>query len=228
MTSTHTEAAPQTTADSVPTTTLFDRTDGTFFEPAPSRTADHCIGFWSYVAIPDEIVSQLVSTYYQTRLNEVQQQLDEQTSTWAQQWIDANPKPKKASQEAEWNARFAADRQAFMDPLREELQNERPMKLVGYDAPQLVRAAQMFVHTPNWEKFTAEEHYKVRQHPIELYDEVLTVDEIEERYSLYRMHSALDKIFEETSQKDIFTELRFLNRNIEVIRDEIIEWRRER
>ncbi|GAA4047790.1 hypothetical protein GCM10023063_38980 [Arthrobacter methylotrophus] len=72
-------------------------------------------------------------------------------------WIAEHPKPKRASHEADWNAQFAADREAFMGPLREQLQNERPMNLDLYDSRQLVRTAQMLYHIPSPKKFAPEE-----------------------------------------------------------------------
>lgn len=202
---------------------LFDRTDGTFLKPSPSSTADHCISFWSNVAIPDEIVTQLENVYGQTRLNEVQQQIDAQTEVWAQQWLAEHPKPRRNSQEAEWNAQFAADREAFMGSLREQLRAERPMLLGNYDSRQLVRAAQMLYHAPNSVKFPPEENIKVRDHQIELYNEMLTVEEIEDKYSLYRIHYCLERIFEDTTEKEMLEEMRTLSSIMGVQRDMMVE-----
>ena len=202
---------------------LFDRADGTFFKPSPSSTADHCISFWSTVAIPDEIVTQLEDVYYQTRLSEVQQQVDAQTEVWAQQWLVEHPKPKRNSQEAEWNAQFAADREAFMGPLREQLEAERPMKLDMYDSRQLVRAAQMLYHIPSQRKFPVEENLKVRDHQIELYNEVLTVEEIQEKYQLFKLHYCLERIFQDTTEKEMLEEMRTLSSIMGVQRDMMVE-----
>lgn len=225
MTSTSTEAAPQNAIDA-PTTPLFDRNDGTFLKPAPSRTAEHCITFWDSVAIPDEFITQMEDTYFKYRTQEVEKGLDSQVTAWAQQWLQENAQPKKQADIDAWNARFAAEREEFMTRVRDELTAEYPMRLGSYDSRQLVRAAQMFFHIPHPTKYL-KENIKVRDHPVELFDEVLTVEEIENKYSLYRMHGALERIFEDTTQKDILGELQFLNTNISVIRDEVIEWRRE-
>lgn len=205
---------------------LFDRNDGTFLKPSPSSTAEHCIGFWSNVAIPDEIVSQLETVYYQTRLNEVEQQVDDQTEAWATQWIAENPQPRRESHVAEWNARFAAEREAFMVPLREQLQSERPAKLGSYDSRQLVRAAQMLYHSPNAAKFPPEENIKVRDHQIELYNEMLTVEEIETKYNLYKLHYCLERVFEDNTEKEMLEEMRTMNSVMGVTRDMMVEAQR--
>ncbi|MCB5280335.1 hypothetical protein [Arthrobacter sp. ES1] len=225
MTTTPTEAAPQI-ASGFPTTPLFDRHDGTFFKPSPSSTAEHCIGFWSNVAIPDEIITQLETAYYQTRLNEVQKQVDDQVEAWAQQWITENPKPKRESHVAEWNARFAVDREAFMGPLREGLQKERPMRLDMYDSRQLVRAAQMMYHIPSHKKFPVEENLKVRDHQIELYNEVLTVEEIQTRYRFLKIHYCLERIFKDNTMGEMLEEMRTMNSVLGVTRDMMIEAQR--
>jgi hypothetical protein len=226
VTSTPTEAAPQT-ASGFATTTLFDRYDGTFLKPGPSSTAEHCITFWDTVAIPDVIITQAEEVYARKRAKEVEEGLEAQVSAWAQQWLQENHQPKKKADIDAWNARFAAEREPFMTRVREELTAVRPMWLGSYDSRQLVRAAQMYFHIPHPHKFP-EENIKVRDHPLDLFNEVLTVEEIEAKYSLYSMHGALEQVFEDTTQKDILGDLQFLNTNIEVIRDEIIEGRRER
>jgi hypothetical protein len=226
VTSTHIEAVPQTPSG-IATTPLFDRSDGTFLKPGPSTTAEHCINFWNNVTIPDEIITQAEDVYSNRRTKEVEDGLEAQVMAWAQQWLLENPQPKKKADIDAWNARFAAEREPVLTRVREELEAERPMWLGSYDARQLVRAAQMYFHIPHPDKYL-EENIKVRDHPIELFDEILTVEDIEAKYRLWSMHGALERVFEDTTQKDISSELRFLNRNIEVIRDEIMEGRRER
>lgn len=222
---TSTEAAPQTVSGFA-TTPLFDRNDGTFFKPAPSSTAEHCINFWSNVAIPDQIVTQLENVYYNTRLKQVQKQIDDQTEAWAQQWIAANPKPKRTSNVAEWDARFDVERKAFMDPLREELQSKRPMKLGMYDSRQLVRAAQMLYHAPSPNKFPVQENIKVWDHQIELYREVLTVEQIQTTYSLYDLHYCLERVFQDNTLANILDELQTHTSILGVTRDMKIEEQR--
>jgi hypothetical protein len=206
---------------------LFDRNDGTFLKPSPSSTAEHCIGFWSNVAIPDEIVTQMEDVYLKYRTQEVETALDSQVTAWAEQWLQENAQPKKQADIDAWNARFAAERGELMTRVRGELEAERPMRLGSYDSRQLVRAAQMFFHIPHPNKYL-DENIKVRDHPVELFDEVLTVEEIETKYSLYRMHGALERVFEDTTDKELLAEMRFMNTNIEVVRDEVIEGRREK
>lgn len=206
---------------------LFDRNDGTFLKPSPSSTAEHCIGFWSNVAIPDEIITQVEDVYSNRRTKEVADGLASQVTAWEQQWLQENAQPKKQADIDAWNGRFASEREEFVTRVQGELEAERPMWLGSYDSRQLVRAAQMFFHIPHSKKYP-EENIKVRDHPVELFDEVLTVEEIEKKYSLHRIHGALERVFEDTTDKELLAEMRFMNTNIEVVRDEVIEGRRDK
>lgn len=203
---------------------LFDRNDGSFYKPSPSSTAEHCINFWSTVQIPDEAINQLETTYHQTRLAEVEAGVAQRVADWKQSWLQENPKPRFKVDE--WEAKFQADQAAVRAQAIEELSNERPMKLGIYDSRQLVRAAQMLYHIPDPHRF-AEENIKVRDHEIELYNETLTVEEIQNKYRLYRLHYAMEGLFEDTTEKQILQGIRDLNSNMSVLSEEVIDARRD-
>lgn len=203
---------------------LFDRTDGSFFNPSPSSTADHCISFWSSIQIPDEVIYQVMATYLEKRKSEVEQGATQRAADWKQSWLQENPKPRFRVDE--WEARFRDEHAAFKAKAVEDLTNERPMKLGNYDSRQLVRAAQMFYHLPNPHRFR-EENLKVRDHEIELYDETLTVEEIEDKYRLHRLHYAMESVFEDNTEKQILEGINALNSNMSVLSEEVIDARRD-
>lgn len=203
---------------------LFDRTDGSFFKPSPSSTAEHCISFWSNVSIPDEIIRQVEDTYYARRQAEVEEGLTQRLGDWQQSWLQENPKPRFKVDE--WEARFASDRDAFAAQARQSLTDERPMKLGLYDSRQLVRAAQMLYHAPDSKRFY-DEHIAVRDHEIELFNETLTVEQIQDKYKLFQIHYAMEAVFEDDTEKQILAGIDKLNRNITVLSDDVIDTRRE-
>lgn len=202
---------------------LFDRSDGSFFKPSPSSTAEHCINFWSNVSIPDEIIRQVEVTYFERRKAAVESGLTQRLGDWKQSWLQENPKPRFKVDE--WEAKFAADQQAFVAQARESLTNERPMKLGLYDSRQLVRAAQMLYHAPDSRRFY-DEHIAVRDHEIELFNETLTVEQIEEKYNLFDMHYAMESVFADDTEKQILAGIRDLNSNMSVLSEEVIDARR--
>ena len=203
---------------------LFDRTDGSFFNPSPSSTADHCISFWSSIQIPDEIIYQVMATYCEKRKKDVEQGAAQRVADWKAGWLQENPKPRFKVDE--WEARFQADLAVVKARVPEDLTNERPMKLGTYDARQLVRAAQMFYHLPNPSRFR-EENLKVRDHEIELYDETLTVEQIENKYKLHGIHFSMEAIFEDTTEKQILQSINALNENLSIISEDVIDTRTE-
>ncbi|QOD05893.1 hypothetical protein [Pseudarthrobacter sp. BIM B-2242] len=203
---------------------LFDRTDGSFFKPSPSSTADHCINFWSNVQIPDEIIRQVEVTYHERRKAEVETDLNQRLADWKQSWLQENPKPRFKVDE--WESKFAADQNAFVAQARESLTNERPMKLGLYDSRQLVRAAQMLYHAPDSRRFY-DEHIAVRDHEIELFNETLTVEQIQDKYKLFDMHYAMESVFEDNTEKQILEGINSLNRNMTVLSEDVIDSRRD-
>jgi hypothetical protein len=208
----------------LPPVKLYNRAGGSFFWPWPSSTAEHCISFWSSVEVPDEIISQFVSTYHERRKNEVAQGAAQRTDEWKQKWLQENPKPRFKTDD--WEAKFQSDRAHFTAQVTDELTNERPMKLGLYDARQLILAAQMLYHLPDSRKFPAE-NIKVRDHAVELYQETLTVEQINDKYKLFSLHYALERVFEDPVQKQILQCVRDLNSNMSVLSEEVIDARRE-
>lgn len=183
---------------------LFDRNDGSFLKPSPSRTAEHCINFWSTVEIPDAIIDQVEKVYRDARAAEVTNEMDTYMDKWEREWLAANPEPKTKHVD-EWKARFEQEREAYRLSILPTV-SVRPEKLGSYDSRQLVRAAQMLFHAPNFNRFP-EETDKVLEHEIELYDEVLTVRQIEMKYGLYQLHYAMESVFKDNAEESILRQL---------------------
>ena len=219
MTSTQTE--PQT-AGSLPKVPLFDRADGSFFRPSPSSTAQHCIEFWSSVAIPDAIIRQVENVYFKTRTNDVKAGVAQRVAEWKASWLQENPKPRfKVDQ---WEAKFQADYAVIKAQATADLTNVRPMKLGSYDSRQLVRAAQMFYHLPDPERFT-NENLAVRDHFIELFNETLTVEQIQMKYKLLQIHHALESVFVDATLTQILQAINDVNSNLSIVSEEVIDAR---
>lgn len=199
---------------------LFDRTDGSFLKPSPSRTADHCINFWSTVEIPDAIIDQVEKAYREGRAREVNQEMDTAMDAWERQWSGANPQPKRHVED--WQARFEQEREAYRQEILPAA-TARPTALGTYDSRQLIRAAQMYYHAPNKNRFP-EETEKVLDHEIELFDEVLTVRQIERKYGLWDYHFAMEAVFKDDSELEI---LRRVSAGIDGVNDSLIDLKRQ-
>lgn len=174
---------------------LFDRGDGSFLKPSPSATAEHCINFWSRIDVPDAVIDQVFDEYAVLRNSEITARLEEEMNAWSVEWKAANPSPKREGKELErLQARYVEEFDAHQESITERIYQEHPNQLGAYDARQLVRAAQMRLHRPHPGKFP-EETEKVMNHQIELFDETLTVAEIDEKYRLTKIAHAMQSIF---------------------------------
>lgn len=204
---------------------LFDRMDSTYLHPTPFRTAEKCIAFWSTVEIPDAIVDQASDAYLKANDNELDVRMTEEMEAWQQRWFAANPQPAKEKHIPEWEAKFKAEREqyrlAILPRVQEEMAENRPSGLGEYDATQLIRAAQMWYHAPSPSKYP-EEDEKVRDHQIELFDGYMTVEEIEVRYGLSRIHDAIRRIYPDDSTDRIVDALSSLGEDNLAIQQEII------
>lgn len=204
---------------------LFDRLDGTFLHPAPFKTAEKCIEFWSTVEIPDEIIDQVTEAYHQAWEAESDARIDAAMEAWQQQWFAANPQPTRDKHIAEWDAKFKAEREPYrlsvVSVVEEQLASERPQYLGEYDAPQLIRAARMWYHAPNADRFP-EEDAKVGGHPIELFDGFTTVDEIEEKYKLSSIGPSMERIYPDDSTDRIVDALSSLGDDTFAVQQQVL------
>lgn len=168
---------------------LFDRTGGTYYHPAPSATAEHCLNFWANVEIPDEIITQVEDAYYNDRQQEIDEDMEETMRSWTAEWVKTNPEPGKwaAPDVVEaYNQRWRDEHEVHRLKVLPEVEARRPIHLGSYDAPQIIRAAQMGLHSPDTQKFPGE-FDKVMMHPVELFDGELPVHEIHKKYALQRI-----------------------------------------
>lgn len=173
---------------------LFDRTDGSFLRPAPSATAEHCIQFWSNVEIPDEIIAQVEDEYTKKVVSEIHADMERAMTQWREQWVKDNPAPRNGRQLEEHQARYEVEFEDYRTSILPGVEARRPKWLGEYDSRQLIRAAQMLLHRPHGARFP-EESDRVLNEPIELFDEVLTVRQVEEKYRLSQIHYAMEKVF---------------------------------
>ncbi|WP_422759063.1 hypothetical protein [Paenarthrobacter sp. C1] len=172
---------------------LFDRTDGSFLNPAPSATAEHCIQFWSNVEIPDEIIDQVNDAYAKFRSDEIDRDMEAEMAQWRAVWEGQNPVPKEKHL-AEYQQRFKSEYEQHRLAILPRVTVKRPERLGEYDTRQLIRAAKMLAHRPNSQRFPGEGD-KVLNEPVELFDETLTVLEIDKKYSLWDIRYSMEKIF---------------------------------
>lgn len=177
---------------------LFNRNDGSFFKPSPSSTAEHCIEFWSSVPIPDEIIDQAEKTYAKVRDAEVAADMNTASATWTERYLSENPQPKRDKDLAAWTATYDAELKEYQDSIRPGIESSRPLRLGNYDSRQIVRAAQMYFHQPDYVKFR-EESDKLMNHQVELFDTIMTVGEIERTYQMSSIHYCLEEIHKDDS-----------------------------
>lgn len=176
---------------------LFDRTDGSFLNPAPSATAEHCIQFWSNVDIPDEIIDQVVTEYAKDRSAEIDEDMKQVMAQWTTHWQDQNPAPKRNIEE--YNERYRLEHENHRLSILQSVTDKRPEQLGQYDTRQLIRATKMLIHRPHPDRFPGEET-TVLDEPVELWDGTLSVRQIEQKYRLTRVRYAMEKIFKSDSE----------------------------
>lgn len=204
---------------------LFDRHDGTFLKPSPSATAAHCIEFWSTVEIPDEIIEQVEREYSRVKASRVKEEMDSRMKEWTIAWQDANPKPRGDRKIEEYNERWRTEYEQHRQSIVGEVEEKHgPCHLGNYDSRQIIRACQMIVHRPNSKKFDPAETQKVLEEPIELYNEVLTVREIERKYRLSEFHYAMERVFPK-SDDAVVEALAGMDSRLAGIRDELASQR---
>ncbi|MEH0110612.1 hypothetical protein V6N00_12950 [Tersicoccus sp. MR15.9] len=185
---------------------LYDRTDGTFFYPSPFSNAESCVAFWNTVDVPDEIVDQLVNAYrarHQAQVATDDAEIDRLMLAWADEWMAANPEPGRWTPKEEKVAhreRYEADFNAHRAEIEPQVRTSRASRISAYDGRQLVRVLKMEAYRPNPDRYPEESLAVLDKHPVELYDETLTVRQIEQKYGLLELHGVTMKINPVTDQ----------------------------
>jgi hypothetical protein len=182
------------TSGTTPTIRLFDRNDGTFLKPSPSATAEHCIRFWNTVEIPDEIITQVEGEYRKVRAQEIDTEMESAMAEWRAKWEAENPPPAKDKHLPEYQDRFRREYEEYRQSILPTVETKRPPALGEYDSRQLIRASRMAIHRPNERRFPGEGD-KVLDEPVELFEETLTVWEIEQKYKISAVGYAMSRIF---------------------------------
>jgi hypothetical protein len=205
---------------------LFDRTDGSFLNPAPSATADHCIEFWSNVEIPDEIIDQVAAAYLKFRSEEIDSDMAQAMAQWRAEWEEQNPIPKNRHL-PEYQQRFKDEYEQYRLSVLPGVVAKRPERLGQYDTRQLIRATKMGWHRPNAKRFPDEEQ-KVLNEPIELFDETLTVLEIHKKYSLWdiRTSMGIGRVFRNDNEA-LLAALESQREELSGIREQLVYLRNE-
>ena len=192
---------------------LFDRYDGTYFHPAPSATAEHCINFWANVEIPDEIITQVEDAYYRDRQQEIIDDMEDTMRDWAIEWMKTNPAPGKregSNATEAYNQRFRDEHEAHRIRILPQVEAKRPIALGSYDSTQIIRAAQMGMHRPDPNKFPGE-IAKVMMQPIELFDGHSVVHEIHKKYDVPRFAPYIQALVEDDSASEMLEALETTN-----------------
>lgn len=183
---------------------LFDRHDGTYLHPSPSATAEHCINFWANIEIPDEIISQVESAYYNDRQQEIVDDMEDAMRDWTVEWMKTNPEPgKREGSDAteQYNQRFRKEHEEYRQQIIPEVEGRRPIALGSYDSKQIIRAAQMGYHCPNEDLFP-DEVPKVMENPVELFAGEMPVYQILRTYGIKRiMPYILEMVKDDTEAK---------------------------
>lgn len=202
---------------------LFNRSDGSFLKPSPSSTAEHCINFWSNVNIPDEIIEQAEKTYAAVRAEEIATDLEAASNRWAASYLAENPQPRREGKDMDkWTERYNTELVAYQDEITEGITNSRPRYLGSYDARQIVRAAQMYHHRPHSLKFPQESD-RVLDYQVELFDGVMTVEEIERVYQMDKIHFCLEEVQrDDRLQQLIVDRLTEVSGGIQGVRQELV------
>lgn len=158
---------------------IFDRNDGSFLLPSPSKTSQHCIRFWGTVNVPDDIALVFDRTYSARGLREKATPEYAPALKEREEWFAQNPDATRTERVLAWKR-----------IKRERGLPARNFDLSNYEVVPLLRAAQMYYHAPS-ERFP-EEREAVMNHQIELLDETLTVREIEEKFRFASFHHVLE------------------------------------
>lgn len=167
-----------------PRVQLFDRMDGTWFRPAPFSKVDLCVDFWNAVEIPEGLADEFQEAYGNAVTEEVTAAVNEVMVPWGEGWIAANPKPKREKDHAEYEARFTALFNEKQDAVRAEQRAKHP-EMAWYDVSQLLRATQMLRFRPYGPY--AEEGDRIFDEYVELYEETVTIEQVEQKYRLSRL-----------------------------------------
>lgn len=205
---------------------LFNRDDGSYMHPSPSSTAEHCIEFWSNVSIPDEIIAQVESAYYNDRVAEINEDMKVSMDDWSNAWAQVNQPPEKAKYMDAHNQRFRDEHETYRLSILAEVESRRPARLGKFDSRQIIRAYQMALNRPAPERFPGEED-KVFDHEVELFDETLTVEEVELKYRIDRIKGYVLRLRGDGSQAAVLEAAEETNSLLETLNENLVHMRLE-
>lgn len=199
---------------------LFDRDGGTYFNPAPSKTAKHCIEFWGNVQIPDEIIDQVKVAHHRDRVKHVDEIMENWMGQWREEWPEKNPKPSRKKDVADWEQRYRDEHETYRLHVLPQAETERAGQLGRYSAPQVIRAWKMVQHIPDGVRWP-EERQAVLDHEVELYEGNLTVGQIYSKFRLDRISDATDRIYHADESDRLLEALQQVDRRLAGVHQEI-------
>jgi len=212
-------AADQQPANSErPRVQLYDRMDGTWDRPAPFSKASKCVEFWNAAQIPDGAIEQFEAAYRARVEADMTAEHNAVMNPWGDAWVAANPKPKRDKDRPEWQARFDAAFKERADALEAEVAPKYP-SISFYDLPQLLRATKMLQTRPSgvyWQQGDL-----VFQEWIELFEETLTIHQIEEKYHLSRIWSSLDTPAVPAAFRAVVSAIQGVDRAVDALHNEV-------
>lgn len=204
----------------------FYNADGSWFFPPRPRSASQSASFWENSKVPDEVLHQFVHSYKERWLQYSDNRWREEMTKWAANYRENNPEPVgpfSGSQKKKWEEDFREASAEATDRLILACHKERPNMISRYDARPLARAAQMYMFAPSRERNTVEWE-KAMNHPVELYDETLTVYEVEQKYHLSEISLSLTEIAHDDSiREDLMGEVGSVKESLEKMNTNYID-----
>lgn len=178
--------------------------DGTWFFPPRPRSAAQSANFWENCHVPDEILDQFRRVYSANWDDDVAIRVRAGLDDWEKDYRAQNPAPKvflSTAAKDKYEEELRRVKVEESEDLRNDALRERPRVMHVYDTRALARAARMFQFAP-LESRQPDEYRKAMEHPVDLYDEVLTVEEVEQKYRLSDIVASLDEVFPDTGKQD--------------------------
>jgi hypothetical protein len=191
--------------------------DGSWFFPPKPRSGSQSVAFWEKSKVPDEVLHQFIYAYKDRYLVYSNDRWREEMGKWADRYRESNPEPVGpfGGSKKNWDADFHEAYKEAEDSIILAAYSERPNMISRYDARPLARAAQMYMFAPSQKRYP-EEWEKAMNHKVELFDETLTVYEVEQKYRLSEVSLSLTEIAHDSSkQEDLMEEVGSVKNSLE-------------
>lgn len=177
--------------------------DGSWFFPPKPRSASQSASFWEKSRVPDEVLHQFVHAYKERFLEYSNNRYRDEMTKWAERYRAKNPEPVGpfGGNKKKWDEEFRRAHEEAQDEIILSCYKERPNMISRYDARPLARAAQMYMFAPSRDR-NPDEWEKAMSHRVELFDESLSVYEVEQKYHLSEISLSLTEITPDHSREE--------------------------